>query len=60
MPPVGFGPTISVLERAKTVLALDRAATAIGRFYTTQVSVIWPPTTGGIGTVTILICIYAQ
>jgi hypothetical protein len=30
MPPVGFKPTISVLERAKTVCALDRAATAIG------------------------------
>jgi hypothetical protein len=27
---VGFEPTISVLERAKTVHALDRAATAIG------------------------------
>jgi hypothetical protein len=25
MPPVGFEPTISVLERAKTVRALDRA-----------------------------------
>jgi hypothetical protein len=30
MPPVGFEPTISVLERAKTARALDRAATAIG------------------------------
>jgi hypothetical protein len=30
MPPVGFEPTISVLERAKTVRALDRAVTAIG------------------------------
>jgi hypothetical protein len=30
MPPVGFEPTISVLERAKTVRALDHAATAIG------------------------------
>jgi hypothetical protein len=29
MPPVGFKPTISVLERAKTVHALDRADTAI-------------------------------
>jgi hypothetical protein len=28
---VGFEPTISVLERAKTVRALDRAATAIGK-----------------------------
>jgi hypothetical protein len=27
---VGLEPTISVLERAKTVRALDRAATAIG------------------------------
>jgi hypothetical protein len=33
MPPVGFEPTISVLERAKTVRALDRAATAIGVNY---------------------------
>jgi hypothetical protein len=31
MPPVGFELTISVLERAKTVRALDRAATAIGK-----------------------------
>jgi hypothetical protein len=31
MSAVGFKPTISVLERAKTVRALDRAATAIGR-----------------------------
>jgi hypothetical protein len=30
MPPVRFKPTISVFERAKTVRALDRAATAIG------------------------------
>jgi hypothetical protein len=28
---VGFESTISVLERAKTVRALDRAATAIGK-----------------------------
>jgi hypothetical protein len=34
MPPVGFEPTISVLERAKTVRVLDRAATAIGKFVT--------------------------
>jgi hypothetical protein len=27
---VGFEPTISVLEQAKTVRALDRAGTAIG------------------------------
>jgi hypothetical protein len=32
MPPVGFEPTISVLERAKTVHALDRATTVIGIF----------------------------
>jgi hypothetical protein len=31
MPPVGFEPRIAVLERAKTVRDLDRAATAIGR-----------------------------
>jgi hypothetical protein len=31
MPPVGFQPTISVLERATTVHALERAATVIGR-----------------------------
>jgi hypothetical protein len=30
MPKVGFEPMISVLERTKTVRALDRAATAIG------------------------------
>jgi hypothetical protein len=30
MPSMGFEPTISVLERAKTVRALDRAVTAIG------------------------------
>jgi hypothetical protein len=30
MPPVGFEPMILVLEQAKTVRALDRAATAIG------------------------------
>jgi hypothetical protein len=30
MPRVGFGPTIPVFERAKTVHALDRAATVIG------------------------------
>jgi hypothetical protein len=27
---MGFDPTIAVLERAKTVRALDRSATAIG------------------------------
>jgi hypothetical protein len=31
MPLEGFEPTISVLERAKTVRALDRAATAVGK-----------------------------
>jgi hypothetical protein len=30
MPLVEFEPTIPVLERAKTVYALDRAATVIG------------------------------
>jgi hypothetical protein len=30
MPEVGFKPTIPVFERAKTVHALDRAATVIG------------------------------
>jgi hypothetical protein len=29
---VGFEPTIPVLERAKTIHALDRAATLIGRY----------------------------
>jgi hypothetical protein len=28
---VGFEPTIAVLERAKTVRALDRSTTAIGK-----------------------------
>jgi hypothetical protein len=32
MPGVGFEPTIPVFERAKTVHALDRAATVIGGF----------------------------
>jgi hypothetical protein len=31
MPQVGFEPTISVCERAKTIHALDRAATVIGK-----------------------------
>jgi hypothetical protein len=30
MPLAGFGPTIAAFERAKTVQALDRAATVIG------------------------------
>jgi hypothetical protein len=32
IPRVGFDPTIPAFERAKTVHALDRAATAIGQF----------------------------
>jgi hypothetical protein len=32
MPQVGFQPTIPVLQRAKTVHALDRAVTVIGNF----------------------------
>jgi hypothetical protein len=35
MPPVGFELRILVLERAKTVHALDRAATVIGMCRTT-------------------------
>jgi hypothetical protein len=31
MPRVGFEPTIPVFERAKTVHALDRASTVIGK-----------------------------
>jgi hypothetical protein len=31
MPQVGFEPTIPVFEREKTVHALDRAASVIGR-----------------------------
>jgi hypothetical protein len=40
MPGVGFEPTISVFERAKTVHALDRAAAAIGlpTVYRTKIS----------------------
>jgi hypothetical protein len=49
MPPVEFEPTISVLERAKTVRALDRAATAIGNSDVKNVlSCTFPP---GIGLV---------
>jgi hypothetical protein len=33
MPRMEFEPTIPVFERAKTVHALDRAATVIGYFY---------------------------
>jgi hypothetical protein len=36
MPPVGFDPTISMLERAKTVHALDCVATAIGYYLLEQ------------------------
>jgi hypothetical protein len=35
MPLVGFEPTIPEFERAKTVHALDRAATVIGSFTNT-------------------------
>jgi hypothetical protein len=35
MPQVGFEPTNSVFERAKTVHALDRAATVLGTTTTT-------------------------
>jgi hypothetical protein len=38
MPPVGFETTIPVFERAKTVHALDRAATVIGTVCFTLVS----------------------
>jgi hypothetical protein len=38
MPQVGFEPKIPVFERAKTVDALDRAATVIGRFHTTRIT----------------------
>jgi hypothetical protein len=37
MPRLGFEPTIPVLERAKTVHALDRAATVIGSSYWSSV-----------------------
>jgi hypothetical protein len=33
MPPVGFEPTVSVLERTKTVHTVDRAATVISQCY---------------------------
>jgi hypothetical protein len=48
MPPVGFKPTISVLLRAKTVLALERATTAIGSYilytvhYAVRASILLP------------------
>jgi hypothetical protein len=37
MPGVGFEPTVPVLERAKTVHALDRVPTVIGPLMATQV-----------------------
>jgi hypothetical protein len=37
MLPVGFEPTISVLERAMTGRALDRAVTAIGNIQVKRV-----------------------
>jgi hypothetical protein len=37
MPQVGFEPTIAVFERAKTVQALDRAATVIGSGFAASV-----------------------
>jgi hypothetical protein len=40
MPPVGLEPTISVLERAKPVHALDRAATVIDFFIITTANCI--------------------
>jgi hypothetical protein len=41
MPWVGFEPTIPVFERAKTVHALDRAATVIGELHTTNWGGTW-------------------
>jgi hypothetical protein len=42
MPLVGFEPTIKAFERAKTVHALDRAATTIGgkQFHSTKIPVM--------------------
>jgi hypothetical protein len=40
MPRVAFEPAIPVFERAKTVHALDRAATVIGRWYTNLIKSI--------------------
>jgi hypothetical protein len=40
MPWVGFEPTIPASERAKTVHALDRAATVIGSYYITNTNTI--------------------
>jgi hypothetical protein len=39
MSPVGFEPTIPVFRRAKTVHALDRAATVIGEFSFCKVNI---------------------
>jgi hypothetical protein len=40
---VGFEPTIAVLERAKTVRALDRSTTAIGHYYYEKLKkTAWP------------------
>jgi hypothetical protein len=36
MPQVGFEPTVPVFERAKTVHALDHAATVLGSYYRLQ------------------------
>jgi hypothetical protein len=49
MPPVGFEPTISVLEQAKTVRALNRAATAIGILYFDDISLADKPVNTGSG-----------
>jgi hypothetical protein len=38
---VGFEPTISALERAKTVRAIGRAATAIGDVHMTEIIHLW-------------------
>jgi hypothetical protein len=42
MPRVGFEPTIPVFERAKTVHALDRAATVIGETESIKITRNWP------------------
>jgi hypothetical protein len=53
MPRVGFEPTIAVFERAKTVHALDSAATVIGEniIHTTQISSQPVHNRGGVGRV---------
>jgi hypothetical protein len=40
MPQVGLEPTIPVFERAKTVHALDRAATVIGSYSGYNVNIL--------------------